>query len=190
MSQDLNTFSVDELGRIFPIFLKEYDPSWETLFESEKRIIKENLDNNCILRIEHIGSTSIKGMFAKPTIDILLEINESVSDRCIIDNLTDAGYSYIPKPENPPPHMMFAKGYSPEGYSGQTYHIHVRYPDDHDEIIFRDYLMQHPGETKAYIDLKIKLASEFVNDREKYTCGKSDFVRRITRAAREESAKI
>jgi GrpB-like predicted nucleotidyltransferase (UPF0157 family) len=90
------------------------------------------------------------------------------------------------RPENPPPHMMFAKGYSAKGYIGQTFHIHVRFRGDWDELIFRDYLIQNPKIARKYAELKLRLSTDYINDREKYTNNKTEFIARITKTAREE----
>jgi GrpB-like predicted nucleotidyltransferase (UPF0157 family) len=80
--------------------------------------------------------------------------------------------------------MMFAKGYSEAGINEQTFHIHVRYPGDWDEIVFRDYLISNPDAALNYAALKRVLADKYVNDREKYTENKTDFIKRVLRLAR------
>src|SRR5450759_4983784 len=89
------------------------------------------------------------------------------------------GYQFIPKPENPPPHMMFAKGYSETGYTGQSYHLHIRYRGEWDELIFRDYLIRNPESAWEYGELKRRLSIVFINDREAYTNNKTDFIKEI-----------
>ena len=80
--------------------------------------------------------------------------------------------------------MMFAKGYSIHGIKGQTYHLHVRFPGNHDEILFRDYLISNPEARTDYEKLKIGLASESQNNRESYTNGKTSFVKNIVSLAK------
>jgi GrpB-like predicted nucleotidyltransferase (UPF0157 family) len=82
--------------------------------------------------------------------------------------------------------MMFAKGYSPEGLTGQTFHIHTRYSGDWDEIAFRDYLIRNPRVAEEYAVLKRRLSIEFKNDREKYTDAKTSFIKEIVKRARKE----
>src|SRR5665648_165838 len=127
MAEDLNKFSNEELGKLFPIKISEHNPDWKNMFLSEKEAIQKAIGVKNILRIEHIGSTAVPGLWAKPTIDILIEIKDGTNTDAIINNLKRIKYHYISKPENPPPHMMFAKGYSPKGYIGQAFHIHVRF---------------------------------------------------------------
>jgi GrpB-like predicted nucleotidyltransferase (UPF0157 family) len=185
MEKDLNQMTTDELGQLFPIIIVDYNPNWPKQALIEKKHIIKNVGKESISRIEHIGSTAIPGLCAKPTIDFLLEILDITNCDFLIKQLQKIGYHFIPKPENPPPHMMFAKGYSESGITGQTFHIHVRYPGDWDEIVFRDYLLKNPLVKEDYARLKWKLAIEFKNDREKYTDSKSIFIKNITQVARK-----
>lgn len=186
MKQDLNKLSVEALGKLFPIVLVEYDPEWKNLYNSEKQIIEGAIGVNKIIRIEHIGSTAIPGLCAKPTIDILVEIKDETDTGLFIENLKKIGYHFIPKPENPPPHMMFAKGYSENGFTGQTFHIHLRYMGEWDELQFRDYLIRNPESAHEYAELKRILSIVFINDREAYTNNKTDFIKKILMKCREE----
>jgi GrpB-like predicted nucleotidyltransferase (UPF0157 family) len=185
MAKNLNKLTTDELGQLFPITIVDYNPDWPRLASIEKKNIIKTIGKKFISRIEHIGSTALPGLCAKPTIDFLLEILDITNCDLLIKHLQKINYHFIPKPENPPPHMMFAKGYSESGITGQTFHIHVRYPGDWDEIVFRDYLLKNHKVTAEYARLKRKLAAEFKNDREKYTDSKSNFIKNITLIARK-----
>ena len=185
MKKDLNRLSVEALGKLFPIVIVDYDPAWKNLFNSEKQIIEGAIGIKNIIRIEHIGSTAIPGLCAKPTIDILVEIKDEADTGLMIENLKMIGYHFIPKPENPPPHMMFAKGYSESGFTGQTFHIHLRFRGEWDELLFRDYLIRNPEDAHEYAELKRKLSIVFINDREAYTENKTDFIKKILLKCRE-----
>jgi GrpB-like predicted nucleotidyltransferase (UPF0157 family) len=184
MTDDLNKLTTEELGLLFPIIIVDYDPEWHKLYILEKRNILKAVGTGHILRIEHIGSTAVPGLCAKPTIDMLIEISGVTNCDTLIKDLENIHYQHIPKPESPPPHCMFAKGYSGSGITGQTYHLHLRYRGDHDELVFRDYLINNPDTAYEYSDLKRRLTEEFKNDREKYTAAKSDFICRIVAKAR------
>lgn len=186
MNEDLNSLSVEALGKLFPIFIAEYDPEWKNMFLIEKQNVIEAIGFNNIVCIEHIGSTSVPGLCAKSTIDILVEIKDDADTVQMIEKLKGIGYHSIPKPENPPPHLMFAKGYSDAGYTGQTFHIHLRYKGDWDELIFRDYLIRNHTTARQYGELKRRLSVEYRNDREKYTLNKTVFISEIIERAREE----
>ncbi len=178
-----------ELGELFPIIIVEPDSRWPRLYEREKNKIRKALGKQNIIRIEHIGSTAIPRLKAKPTIDILLEVPGFMDRDGMVKKLKKLNYHDIPKPENPPPHVMFAKGYTIHGFKGQAYHIHVRYRGDWDEFYFRDYLRAHPDTAQKYGDLKVRLSKTYTNDREAYTNNKNSFIKRITRIARKEKAK-
>jgi len=184
MAKNLDKMTTDELGQLFPIIIVEYNPDWPRLASIEFGNIFEAVGKDVITRLEHIGSTAVPGLCAKPTIDLLLEIFEFTNCDLLIKQLHKIGYHFIPKPENPKPHMMFAKGYSESGINGQTFHIHLRYPGDWDEIVFRDYLISNHDAALNYADLKRVLADQYVNDREKYTDNKTDFIKRVLQLAR------
>jgi GrpB-like predicted nucleotidyltransferase (UPF0157 family) len=185
MAKDLNKLTVNELGHLFPVVITAYNPDWPRLASIESGKILRAVGQEFISRIEHIGSTAVPGLSAKPTIDFILEILEITDCDFLIKKLQELDYNYIPRPENPSPHMMFAKGYSEYGITGQTFHIHVRYPGDWDEIVFRDYLRKNQSVADDYLKLKKRLAKEFKYDRERYTEGKSDFIKSIILMARK-----
>lgn len=186
MAKDLDKMTTDELGQLFPIIIADYNPDWPRLASIESRNILKAIGKDVLTKIEHIGSTAVPGLCAKPTIDFLLEIPEINCD-LLIRQLGKIDYHFIPKPENPPPHMMFAKGYSESGITGQTYHIHVRYPGDWDEIVFRDYLIKNKSVKAEYSRLKKILADKFKYNREKYTESKSAFIKKTTLIARKKN---
>ncbi len=190
MAENLNDLTTEELGKLFPIIIAEYQPEWEKLYRLEEQLIRGTIGNNNINTIEHIGSTAVPGLPAKPTIDILIGIFNESSIDLLINNLKKIGYQLIPKPENPPPHMMFAKGYTKEGVKGQTFHIHIRYPGDWDEPVFRDYLIRNPEKAMEYGNLKMDLADKYRNDREKYTDNKTDFIKKTMKEARNSKTAV
>ena len=178
-----------ELGELFPIIISDPNPNWTSIFEDEKKKIIASLGKQKIVSIEHIGSTAVPYLKAKPTIDILIEVPPSFDKEDFIKKITALDYYYSPKPENPAPHMMFMKGYSLNGFVGQAFHVHIRYKGDWDELYFRDYLRIHPKVAKEYGELKVKLSVQYRNDREEYTNLKSDFIKRVTQIARKSKNK-
>ncbi|MGE5495543.1 MAG: GrpB family protein [Burkholderiales bacterium] len=185
MGKELSRMTNEELWQLFPIILREHDPSWPGKYSSEKQIIERIIGNENIVRISHIGSTSVPGLLAKPTIDILVEITDGCDTEKIIGGMTEGGYIFSPKPENPPPHMMFLKGYTPEGFKGQAYHVHVRFKGDWSELYFRDYLKDYKSVADEYAALKAELAETYEHDRDGYTDAKTDFINKYTALARE-----
>jgi GrpB-like predicted nucleotidyltransferase (UPF0157 family) len=190
MSKSFDRMTKEEVLRLFPVILTEHNPEWKQTYLKEKRLIEQSIGKQNILRMSHIGSTAVPGIIAKPTIDVLLEIKTGTDIQRLISNMQSCGYLYDAQPEMPPPHMKFMKGYTPEGFKGQAFHVHIRYKGDWDELYFRDYLLSHPDVAWEYARLKIELKQKYEFDRNTYTEAKTDFIKRITKLAREEiSAK-
>jgi GrpB-like predicted nucleotidyltransferase (UPF0157 family) len=177
----INTFAsfrVVNISLLSPAWIKRY---------AKKQKLERAVGVQNIVRINHIGSTTMSNLIAKPTIDILLEIKDDTDTKELISKLKSIGFIYSEQPKNPAPHMMFMKGYTPQGFKGQAFHLHVRYSGDWDELYFRDYLLIHPEIAQEYGRLKLGLLEKFEHDRDAYTVGKTEFIRRITALARTES---
>jgi len=182
-----------ERSVLYPIILCEHNPAWAQWFAEEKANLERLISDRRIMRISHYGSTAVPGLLAKPTVDILLEINTDTT----IDELKAAlPYpEYIQMPESdkadvPPLHLMFVKGYTCDGFAEKVYHIHVRYPGDWDEIHFRDYLIANPDAADAYATLKRGLRDQFEYDRDGYTDAKGEFIKAVTRRAKGTAEKM
>ena len=188
----INETDEERHARIYPVILSEYNPSWLEWFAEEKANLERLIGAEHISRIIHIGSTAVPGLTAKPTVDIILEVNEPTD----LDKLTAA----LSSPEyiclsganltmpTPPPHMMFIKGYLPDGFDEKVYHIHVRYANDNDtreRLLFRDYLIDHPEAASEYAELKRKLFKDYEHNRDGYTEAKGAFIKEILGKARE-----
>jgi len=179
----------EELWELFPIILSEHNPIWLKRYLKEKTVLEKAIGIQNIIRINHVGSTVVPNLMAKPTIDILLEIKDDTDIERLISNVQLAGYIYSEQPNNPAPHMMFMKGYTPQGFKGQAFHVHVRYNGDWDELYFRDYLLTHPEIAEEYGQLKLGLAKKYEHDRDAYTDAKTDFIQTITKLARADTKK-
>ncbi len=165
-----------ELGLLFPVKLVPYKNTWPDIFLKEKLKLLENLTGIPVNFVEHIGSTAVAGLKAKDIIDILLETAEGADLSFLKKKMHTLGYHFLEQKDNPAPHMMFVKGYTPYGYRGQAYHVHVRYPAPHAELAFRELLISDHNTAREYEKLKQLLARKFTNDRESYTNGKTDFI--------------
>jgi GrpB-like predicted nucleotidyltransferase (UPF0157 family) len=158
------------------VHIVKYDAGWLAQYEEMADWLRENIPPAILLNIEHIGSTAIPGMPAKPVIDILLEV----------PSFTKARRALIPVFNRPDceyweydGHPVFIK--RKEFLGTRTHHIHVALAGSlRDRVAFRDYLRSYPGEAKRYADLKYELAERYRNDRETYTNEKARFVREIT----------
>ncbi|MFV0419527.1 MAG: GrpB family protein [Dysgonomonas sp.] len=179
MSKFLKEMTDKELWQLFPVIISEHKPYWKEYYLSEKKYLEKTIGKNNIFRINHIGSTSIPNLLSKPTIDILIEIKDNADTQLLINRMEKGGYIYSPQPKKPAPHMMFMKGYTSQGFEDKVFHIHIRYTGEWDEIYFRNYLLSHPKAVKEYGELKLKLKEKFEYDRDAYTAGKTEFIKRI-----------
>lgn len=165
------------------VIIVDYDPEWPELFEREKALILGAI-GQFIVSVEHVGSTAVPGLAAKPIIDILIGIQRLADAAPCITPLEDIGYEYVPAYETDlPMRRYFRKG------SPRTHHIHMVEINSDFWVrhrLFRDYLRLYPEAAQAYADLKRRLADLHGENREAYTEAKTDFVRGIEARAREE----
>lgn len=185
MDKLLTEMTNQELWSLFPIILTEHNRNWKEWYLEEQNLLIEIIGQKFIERINHIGSTSIIGLVAKPTIDILIEISNHCNTENLIQTLVKENYIYTPQPNNPPPHMMFMKGYTNQGFAEKVYHIHVRYLGDWNELYFRDYLIQNKDIAVQYSYLKLELKNKYEHDRDEYTNSKTEFVLHYSNIAKQ-----
>ena len=182
MREDWSNVSEDKLAKLFPIILKEHDPKWKEYYIHEKDYLQSVFGNH-IIRISHIGSTSIPGLIAKPTVDVLLEVIEDIDIEAITEKMLDEGYVVNAAKSDI---ITFIKGYTPRGFEGQAVHIHVRNYKDWGELYFRDFLILYPDVAREYEKLKMRLKDQFLYDRDGYTEEKGQFIQKYTEQARRE----
>ena len=166
------------------IDIAPYDPYWPSLFAAEAAQLRAALEGEPIAGLEHFGSTAIKGLGAKPIIDILIAVPSLPAARANFP-LRLATLDYVFWAENPKTdRLFFVKGMPPYGMK-RTHHVHVTEPAGEmwQRLAFRDYLRNHPDEAARYERLKRKLAVEHKSDREAYTAAKSGYVEGIMRRA-------
>lgn len=179
--KDLNKMTIKKLGQLFPIIITGYSDKWSDLYIEEAKLITDSFSPADIAKIDHIGSTAIPRLKAKPTIDIRIQISEQANIQKLKDNFKSLGYLINNHPKNPSPYLTFVKGYTKHGFKGQSYHVHNRHPGDWDEIRFRDFLMKNNESTYEYETLKLELAEKYTNDKEAYTDSKTEWIEKINR---------
>lgn len=161
----------DEAIRLVP-----YDPQWPARFEHERALLAEAIGGWVTGGIHHVGSTAVPGLEAKPTIDVLIGVEDLEGSRECFEPLAELGYLFAPyRPEE----MHWFCKPSP---SRREFHLHLVPTGSarfRDELAFRDRLRVDAGLAREYAELKRSLAARFQNDREGYTEGKSDFVARV-----------
>ncbi|MDT9722438.1 GrpB family protein [Paenibacillus sp. ClWae2A] len=158
------------------IVISEYKEHWALEYQSEKEKIIDALGSK-IIGIEHFGSTSIKGMAAKPLIDIMLSVNELTGVETFIEPLAQIGYEYVPKLDFPT-RWFFRKGLWRAG----THHLHVYQHNGvewQQNLMFRNFMQSNLDAANEYMQLKKELSIKFSNDRVSYTEGKDKFIKSI-----------
>ena len=177
MGKKLSEMTLEELWELFPIMLTEHKDCWDEYYAEEVAELQKVLPKG--VKINHIGSTAIKGIWAKPIVDILVEVSNNLID--IAKILQDNGWIKMSKSKN---RISFNKGYTENGFAEKVYHLHLRYVGDNDEIYFRDYLNTHPEIAKEYENLKLRIWKKYEHDRDSYTEAKSEFVTKYTTLAK------
>lgn len=158
------------------IQLANYNPDWINIFTHE-RVLIQDIIGNWILDIQHIGSTSIPDMAAKPIIDIAIGVENFDEAHICIVPLEKLGYIY--KGENGIPRRHF---FTKTSNDITTFHLHMNEINSQDwrsQIFFRDYLTSDIMKAQQYRELKEKLAELYLNDRDAYLKGKDSFIEDI-----------
>lgn len=92
MEKELSEMTLKELWELFPIILKEYNTDYKKWYETEKQRLLSYIDKKNIIRINHIGSSAVEGLIAKPTIDVLLEIDNESNIKQLTNTLLNNGW--------------------------------------------------------------------------------------------------
>lgn len=180
MSGSLSDMTLEELWELFPIVLTPHNTQWSIWAKEEMELLSSLLAAYNPI-INHIGSTAIPYIQAKPIVDILIEVSADIDWQPIIEILQRNGYICMSESDN---RLSFNKGYTPEGYADKVFHIHIHRIGDNDEIIFRDYMIRHPETAKDYERLKLSLLPGFRHNRDSYTESKTEFVSSIVALAK------
>lgn len=164
---------------MFPIFLTEHQKCWREWYSEEETLLKKALPQ--AERISHIGSTAISSIWAKPIIDILVEVPKECDLSACKESIIRNGYICMSQSQD---RISFNKGYTVNGFDERVFHLHLRYEGDNNELYFRDYLNEHPDAAKEYEELKLSLWKEYEHDRDGYTEAKAGIVKQYTEQAR------
>ena len=157
-----------------------YQQEWAALYEEEKQRILAAISQD-VLEIQHVGSTSIPGMPAKPILDMAIAVRSFEEAGVCIPPMEAIGYRYKGECDIPFRHY-FVKD------KPRTHQIHMveRGSSEWERmLLFRDFLRYHPVAAREYADLKLRLASEYNSDVERYTNMKGPFIEKIIMEARK-----
>jgi GrpB-like predicted nucleotidyltransferase (UPF0157 family) len=167
------------------ITIVPYDPVWPAMFSAEAARILHEL-GEFSLRIEHVGSTSVPGMAAKPVVDIQVSVATLTPRRIYLESLAHVGYSHVDVGQFDLVYPFFQK---PAEWPC-TYHTHLCVADSEQErmhLAFRDYLRDHSRVAAEYVRLKHRLAAEHDDtnhaSRERYSLSKTEFIHSVLKNA-------
>jgi putative glutamine amidotransferase len=166
----------EQRGRSSDYHIADADPLWPSSFDVEATRVRDAL-GGVATRVEHVGSTSVPGLAAKPIVDIQVSVSSMVPRDSYIEPLRSLGYRWTLDPWSDE-HEYFSR----DDNGARAYQIHVcpaggRWERRH--LAFRDWLRAHPDDAGAYEALKRRLASEHPNDIFRYVDSKTAFIRSI-----------
>lgn len=170
--------------RLDAIVIEPYDPQWTGSFQSQAAIVAPLVTDVLAEPLEHIGSTSIPGMPAKPIIDMLAVVLDFEAFRPVIPDLEAVGWVHAPEPGDEERRKWSMCSPTVEH---RTHHLHVveqESPGWRDWLLFRDYLRAHRGQADRYAALKRQLAGADPTDRPRYRAGKGPLITEILDCAR------
>ena len=179
MEKKLFEMSLEELWKLFPICLTEHQPYWKEWYAEEENFLKNSVPK--IERISHIGSTAVRLIYAKPIIDILVEISKDYKLSDYKEAIVKSGYICMAETSD---RISFNKGYTEKGFAERVFHLHLRYIGDNAELYFRDYLIEHTNVAVEYERIKLKSWKKYEFDRDGYTNSKADFIQKYTEKAK------
>ena len=159
-----------------PVIVVPYDSSWPDKFESERQVLFRALKRWLAGPIEHVGSTAVPGLAAKPVIDIMVAVESLDASRSAIPAAEAVGYIYWPYKAN------VMHWFCKPSDAHRTHHLHlVPYGSRlwHARLGFRDALRADAPLAEEYAQLKLSLAGKYRDDREAYTQSKTKFVQQV-----------
>ncbi len=158
------------------IKIEEYNPRWKEIFEQEANILSSIFKEKELV-IEHIGSTAVVGLAAKPIIDIMIGFKKLDTNE-IVRKIEKLGYEHWYEDTFRHERLFFTKWKT--GKKERLIHIHATTIDNNfwkNQILFREKLRENPELAKKYAEIKKELAIKFKDNRDGYTEAKTGFIR-------------
>ncbi len=179
-----------------PIVLVAYDPRWPAMFDREAKRIRAALASLAI-RVEHVGSTSVPGLAAKPIIDIVLAVPDSADEAAYVPALEAAGYVLRGREPDWLEHRLLNRLSGQDGRGvvgglppGSDVNLHVFSAGEAEidrMVLFRDWLRSRDGDRDAYLRVKCELAQRTWRHVQYYADAKTAIVQQIMARATEAS---
>ncbi len=170
------------------IIIDPYDPAWPARFAEEAERVRQEF-GHLALRIEHVGSTSVPGLAAKPVIDIQVSVSSLEPRNLYYRRLVNVGYTHFSLGNFDLVYPFFKR---PAGWPS-THHVHLCVAGSEQErvhLTFRNYLRRHPAVAAEYASLKRQLAPAHegltMESQERYSLSKTEFVRSVLALASKE----
>ncbi|MEP7234011.1 MAG: GrpB family protein [Ignavibacteriota bacterium] len=160
------------------IIIKEYDPKWPSLFITERDELMEAI-GHYVADIQHVGSTAVPGLAAKPVIDIMVGLRRLLDAQDCILPIEGMEYEYVPEFEDEFPERRYFRKSANGRRTHQIHVVEIGTDFWKKHLFFRDHLRDHPDAAHKYAALKRELAKTFENDREGYTDAKTPFIQNI-----------
>lgn len=160
-----------------------YDPSWPRLYAAERALVLAATEPRFVT-LEHVGSTAVPGLHAKPIIDMMAVVADLVDGVAVLAPLAGLGYQLV---ETGMPNRLFLRKRDLE--RGCGFHLHIVEEagwDERNERLLRDYLLAHPEAAQAYGQFKQRLAAELAHDGPAYTKAKTALIQSLVDQARDE----
>jgi len=161
-----------------PVLIADYDATWPAQYEVQAGRVRLALGDR-VLCLEHIGSTSVPGLPAKPVIDMLLVVADAADDQAYVPDLEAAGYPLAISESGPDPHRVL-KGTEP------SVNLHVLSPDSPEiarYLGFRDHLRSSQADRELYEQAKRRLVGRSWTYMQQYADAKSEVVEAILKRA-------
>lgn len=171
---------IEEMTRavgVKPVVVVGYDPGWPARYEAERQLVVGVLGDR-VLGIEHMGSTAVPGLAAKPVVDMMAGVADREAAEACLPALAGAGFTDVtPCDEHPGWYFCVGKGERPHDVHLHLVEHGARFWDRH--IRFRDYLRAHPATGDEYARLKLALAGRHGRARQAYCDAKTGFIKRV-----------
>ena len=163
------------------IILEKYNPEWKLLFETEKQLLSSIFPG---LKIEHIGSTAVESLAAKPVIDIMVGLQDFNTANELVSKIEKLGYHYISKYEDTMPYRrFFIKAFNEK----RTHQIHMVETESDfwkKHLFFRDHLRSNKADREKYAALKQELSTHDWKDVDEYANAKTFFIKALEAKAK------
>ena len=186
----LQDMTLGELWQLFPIVLESHNPEWKVWYEDARQELLQVISEACpeqsrrnsLIAIHHIGSTAVPGIWAKPIVDILVELKPTADIDDVAKSIEDNGWIRMSESQR---RISLNRGYTIHGYAKRVYHLHLRYEGDNAEVAFAEYLRLHPDVAKEYEALKLSIWHKYEHDRDGYTEAKTKFIKQVMKIMEE-----